>query len=118
MNATMAITSEKKSNGKSNIKPPGDRPGVGAYRVKSSSAVRPSAPPADAQARRRPLLQHLAAEAKQRGGASTGLWRHHAGWFDQGAGVHQPAGILFVAVPPRDRFPAPLQLCGVELRRL
>src|SRR5260370_219025 len=100
MNATMAITSEKKSNGKSNIKPPGDRPGVGAYRVKSSSAVRPSAPPADAQARRTPLLHHLATEAKQGGGPSSGLCRHHAGWFDQGAGFHQPAEILLVQVPP------------------
>jgi hypothetical protein len=33
MNATMAITSEKKSNGESNINPPGDRPGLRAYRV-------------------------------------------------------------------------------------
>jgi hypothetical protein len=35
MNAAMAITSERKSNGESNIKPPGDRPDVRAYRVKS-----------------------------------------------------------------------------------
>jgi hypothetical protein len=34
MSATSAITSEKKSNGKSSIKPPGDRPGIRAYRVK------------------------------------------------------------------------------------
>ena len=35
INATTAISSAKKSNGESNIKPPGDRPEVRAYRVQS-----------------------------------------------------------------------------------
>src|SRR5260370_40824234 len=110
MNATTAISSAKKSNGKSNIKPPGDRPGVRAYRVKIFSAADASASAAHAQARCRPLLQHLAAEAKQRGGPATGLCRHHAAGFDQAAGVHQPAEILLVQMPPRDRLHGPLQL--------
>src|SRR6267154_2554784 len=94
-----------------------------AYRVKSFkpsqavSAVRPSAPPPHAQARRGPLLQHLAAEAKQCSRPSTGLCRHHAGGFDQRAGFHQPAQILFVEMTPRDRFHGPLQLGKCEFGR-
>ena len=72
---------------------------------------------ANAQARRRPLLQHLAAEAKQRGGPAAGLCRHHAGRFDQGAGFHQPAEILLVQMPPRDRLHGPLQFGECELGR-
>src|SRR3977135_996343 len=127
MNATMAITSEKKSSGESNIKPPRnfqrDRPDLSGLRVKSFkprqavSAVRPSAPPPHTQARRGPLLQHLAAEAKQCSRPSTGLCRHHAGGFDQRAGFHQPAEILLVQMPPRDRFPGPLQLRTGEFGR-
>src|SRR5882757_1715512 len=111
MNATIAITSEKKSNGKSNIEPPGDWPGLRAYRVKSSAS------PAHPQARRGPLLQHLAAEAKQRGGPPTGLCRHHPGWFDQGAGFHEAPEILLVQVPPRDRFHGPLQFSKCKFGR-
>src|SRR5882724_2143445 len=94
-----------------------------AYRFKSVkpyqavSAVRPSAPPPHAQARRGPLLQHLAAEAKQCSRPSTGLCRHHAGGFDQRAGFHQPAEILLVQMPPRDRFHGPLQLGKCEFGR-
>src|SRR5712675_1764975 len=115
MNATKAITSAKKSNGVSNIKPPGDWPGLkGLPRQKSSA---PSAPPAHAQTRRGALLQHLAPEAKQRGGPPAGLCRHHAGWFDQGAGFHQPAEILLVQMPPRNRFHGPLQFSECEFGR-
>src|SRR5258707_15597060 len=102
MKAAMAITSEKKSNGESNIKPPGNLEenssaiGPASGRTSSNlkcrpavSAVRPLAPPAHPQARRRPLLQHLAAKPKQRGGPAAGLCRHHAGWVNQGAGFHQ-----------------------------
>src|ERR1700741_678743 len=54
----MAMISEKKSGGESNIFP--------VFRAECS------APPAHPQARRRTLLQHLAAEAEQRGGAAPG----------------------------------------------
>ena len=64
-----------------------------------------------------PLLQHLAAEAKQRGRPPAGLCRHHAGWFDQGAGFHQPAEILLVQMPPRDRFHGALQFSECEFGR-
>src|SRR6266480_1323489 len=120
MNATMAITSEKKSNGESNIKPPGDRPGLRAYRVKSSSkpwASCVSAAPAYPQARRGPLLQHLAAEMKQCGGPAASLCRQHASRFDQGAGFHQSAEILLVQMPPRDRFHGPLQFSECKFGR-
>src|SRR5882672_2251421 len=94
-----------------------------AYRVKSVkpyravSAARPSAPPPYTQARRGPLLQHLAAKAKQCRGPSAGLCRHHAGGFDQRAGFHQPAKILLVKMPSRDRFHGPLQLSKCEFGR-
>src|SRR6266404_8430836 len=107
MNATMAITSAKESNGESNIMPPGYRPGLkGLPRQKS---LAPSAPSAHTQTRRGALLQHLAAETKQRGGPPAGLCRHHAGRFDQRAGLHQPAEILLVQMPPRNGFHGPLQ---------
>src|SRR5229473_6655033 len=114
MNATMAITSERKSSGESNSEPPGDRPGLRAYRVKSYATSAPSAHP---QARCGPLLQHLAAEAKQGGGPSTGLCRHHPGWFDQRAGFHEAPEILLVQVPPRDRFHGALQFSKCEFGR-
>src|SRR5260370_21019833 len=106
MNAAIAISSAKKSYGESNIKPPGSRPGVEGLTAFEKS----SAPSANAQAWRGPLLQHLAAEAEQRGGTSAGLCRHHPGRVDQGPGFHQPAEILLVQVPPRDRLPAPPHL--------
>src|SRR6202048_280295 len=81
------------------------------------TASKSSAPPPHAQARRGPLLQHLAWEAKQRGGPATGLCRHPAGWFDQRAGLHQPAEILLVQMPPRDRFHGPLQFGEREFGR-
>src|ERR1700686_831746 len=107
----MAITSEKKLVGKSNIRPPGDR----ADNEGQTAFQEYSAPPAYPQARRRPLLQHLAAESEQRGGPPAGLCRHHAGRFDKGAGLDQPAEILLVQVTPRDRLDGPLQFSECEL---
>src|SRR5712671_6179014 len=114
INATTAISSAKKSNGESNIKPPGDRSELKDLSHQIVIAVRPSAPPAYAQAGRRPLLQHLAAKSKQRGGPPAGLCRHHPGWFDQGAGFYQPAEILLVQMPPRNRFHGVLQFSECE----
>src|ERR1700722_12397811 len=99
----MAMTSEKKSNG-TNIEPPGDPPDLEGYRVKIDCAIPPSAPSAHPQTRRGPSLQPFGAETKQGGGSAAGLCRHHAGRFDQGAGFHQPAEVLFVQMPSRDRF--------------
>src|SRR5688500_2265479 len=72
-------------------------------------------PAAHPKSGRRPLLQHTAAETKQRGGPSAGLCGHIAGRFDQRAGFHQPAEILLVQVTPRNRFDGSLQVSKCEL---
>ncbi len=69
MKATMAITSEKKSNGVSNIKPPGDRPGFRAFRVKFPSESLQRRP--GVSAGRVPAGPAPAAPAAPRGGSET-----------------------------------------------
>src|ERR1700753_2427318 len=58
---------------------------VSGRKILADQASAVLAPAAAAEARRRPFLQHLTPEAKQRGGTAAGLCRHHTGRVDQRA---------------------------------
>src|SRR6478735_10213590 len=109
MKAMIAMISAKKSNGPSNIKPPGNR------RAGADHAYLGLAPGAYAQARRGPLLEHVATEAVERRRTSAGLCRHHPGRFDQGFHFDQATEILFVQVSAGDRLHRILQFGKCEL---
>src|SRR6478735_4676572 len=109
MKAMIAMISAKKSNGPSNIKPPGNR------RAGADHAYFGLAPGAYAQARRGPLLEHVATEAVERRRTSAGLCRHHPGRFDQGFHFDQATEILFVQVSAGDRLHRILQFGKCEL---
>src|SRR6476620_1455015 len=90
-------------NAKISIEPP---PASGPHRGRRVN--RTSAPCANTQARRGPLLQHLTAEAELRSRPAAGLCRHDAGRFDQRAILHKATEVLLVQQPTGNGFHGPL----------
>src|SRR5262245_9717635 len=76
-----------------------------------------SAPPADAQPGRGPLLQDLAAETEESGRAAAGCGRGSSSRLDQGTGLDQAAEILLVQMAAGDCLDGGLQLGEGELAR-
>ena len=76
-----------------------------------------SAPPADAQPGRGPLLQDLAAETEESGRAAAGCGRGISSRLDQGTGLDQAAEILLVQMAAGDCLDGGLQLGEGELAR-